>query len=247
MYGTNNNLGVSGVPESLFQAFKDKYDISDDLFAKDKNFTYNARPRNRRLIMRRGFVYHPPFDCEKLALKIHTHEDDDDCPICLTELVDCDASRVTPCNHFLCKDCADACFPWPGGNCPICRRTVNSSQLKPAFDTSWLHGSEEEQWPSAYHGTASRNVASIFHDGLRIRRGRDVRHGTEFGEGIYVAPKITTAAMYATDAKVNGRNRNIIFIVRVKPDSIERFELNGHEVWVMRDEAHVRITGVLLH
>ena len=48
----------------------------------------------------------------------------------------------------------------------------------------WLTGNNEEQWPIAYHGTHGRYVASILHDGLKVRVADDVVHGQEFGPGM---------------------------------------------------------------
>ncbi|RNA22239.1 hypothetical protein BpHYR1_020433 [Brachionus plicatilis] len=76
-----------------------------------------------------------------------------------------------------------------------------------------------KDWPVAYHGTASKNLINILHEGLRPSEQKKGKHCAVFGDGFYFSPSIEYAEI--KKSKTKGFYIQTVLQCRVKPETFK--------------------------
>ncbi|RNA28863.1 hypothetical protein BpHYR1_028888 [Brachionus plicatilis] len=94
-----------------------------------------------------------------------------------------------------------------------------------------------EDWPVAYHGTASKNILSIMNEGLRPSENTNDNQCALFGDGYYFSPSIEYcghpryAKDYVEKCRENGENFIIIYGIMTRLTEQEPKNLSVNQWW----------------
>jgi len=109
---------------------------------------------------------------------------------------------------------------------------------------AWL-GTGVAAWPVSYHGTAKYNARSISEEGYLLSKGSRFA----FGRGIYSAPDVCVAELYATEFKFAGKTYVIMIQNRVNPKNLVKIEATRTgfgEYWISKEGEDVRPYGICI-
>ncbi|CAF0947328.1 unnamed protein product [Adineta steineri] len=85
----------------------------------------------------------------------------------------------------------------------------------------WLGSNNSpDEWPVSYHGTKHDAAKSIAQTGFDLTKGKRFA----FGRGIYSAPDINTAKLYATIFTCNGEEYYVVLQNRVNPKTLIKID-----------------------
>lgn len=100
-----------------------------------------------------------------------------------------------------------------------CRRIALNVAGKYGTDDRWLGktGTDLEEWPVSYHGTAQLNAETIADEGFRLSKCNRFL----FGKGIYSTPEIRVAQRFAKSFEHEGQKYFVIMQNRVNPKYFE--------------------------
>ena len=100
----------------------------------------------------------------------------------------------------------------------------------------------EGEWPVSYHGTGIGAGGSIAQEGYDLSKGKRFR----YGHGVYSAPSIDVAAMYAQEFVHGGEKYQLVFQNRVSTMDLQVVETRVGDYWVQPHEDLIRPYGICL-
>ena len=115
-------------------------------------------------------------------------------------------------------------------------------------DNKWLGRSgqrtrsTEGEWPVSYHGTGIGVGGSIAQEGYDLSKGKRFR----YGHGVYSAPSIDVAAMYAQEFVHGSEKYQLVFQNRVSTMDLQVAETCVGDYWVQPHEDLIRPYGICL-
>ncbi|CAG8605151.1 6628_t:CDS:2, partial [Acaulospora colombiana] len=108
---------------------------------------------------------------------------------------------------------------------------------------AWLGaGTNGNEWPVSYHGTAYCNANSIADNGYSLKKGKNFA----YGHGTYSTPNIHIAEKYAKEFVFKGETYLVVLQNRVNPKNLKRIKTYMGEYWISPKGEDLRVYGICI-